>query len=118
MGVEATLHHSCVADVCEAGASFRMCNKKKFFYEGDCNARVANRYLSLLNAIEASKLAVDIPSSEALGGRWGGEATHSAERRDQASRYANAPVSHVSLTNAMQAALGGHHMAAGRWGTK
>ena len=68
-----------------------MCNKKKFFYEGDCNARVANRYLSLLNAIEASKLAVDIPSSEALRshgggyGCWSSGHHHSAERRDQAS---------------------------------
>jgi len=33
-------------------------------------------------------------------------------------RYGNAPMSHVSLTEAVQAASGGHQVAAGRWGTK
>jgi hypothetical protein len=33
-------------------------------------------------------------------------------------RYANAPVSHASLTEAVQAASGGHRVAAGRWGDR
>jgi hypothetical protein len=33
-------------------------------------------------------------------------------------RYADAPMSHVSLKEAVQAGLVGHQVAAGRWGTE